>query len=441
VTQEQTIEDLLARLERERLAADRLYNDALTRVDQALQSVPMLPQPPPPYDSTRVADLNGAWNILPEGPPLTDGFLKGRVRRLVWRLVGPPLESQRRFNAALVDHVNRNVVAHEQVSQSLIALIEVIGRELQALVRFESLLIQSLQTTTVYVDSKDRSLGGTDIRQRLALTEQRLFALKRVVEDRATTAPAATDRPAGPGDLQPFSGTVDSLTYVAFEDQFRGGREEIGRRVADYVPILSAASDVVDIGCGRGELLALLGERGVSGRGVDVNAAMVHICRARGLAAEQDDALSFLERQPDGSIGGLIAIQVVEHFAPAYLTRFLQTAFHKMRPGAPLILETINPSCWMAFFETYLRDLTHRQPLHAETLKYLVQASGFTHVDVQFRAPVSESDRLARVENAGVEGGGGSGGPAHLAAALNDHADKLNQRLFSFMDYVVVARR
>ena len=198
----------------------------------------------------------------------------------------------------------------------------------------------------------------------------------------------------------------------------------------------------MDIGCGRGELLALLDERGVSARGVDVNVAMVEICRARGFAAEQDDALSFLERQPEGSIGGLVAIQVVEHFAPAYLTRFLQTAFHKMRPGAPLILETINPSCWMAFFETYLRDLTHRQPLHAETLKYLVQASGFTHADVQFRAPVSESDRLARVADASAEGGAGaSGRQAHLVAVLNDHADKLNQRLFSFMDYVVVARR
>ena len=32
--------------------------------------------------------------------------------------------------------------------------------ELQALARFQSLLLQSLQTITVYVDTKDRSLGG-----------------------------------------------------------------------------------------------------------------------------------------------------------------------------------------------------------------------------------------------------------------------------------------
>ena len=68
-----------------------------------------------------------------------------------------------------------------------------------------------------------------------------------------------------------------------------------------------------------------------------------------------------------------------------------------MRPGAPMVLETINPACWMAFFETYIRDVTHKQPLHPETLRYLVQASGFTSVDVQFRSPVRESDRLARV--------------------------------------------
>ena len=138
-----------------------------------------------------------------------------------------------------------------------------------------------------------------------------------------------------------------------------------------------------------------------------------------------------------------MAIQVVEHFTPAYLTKFLETAFHKMRPGAPLILETINPACWMAFFETYIRDLTHRQPLHPDTLRYLVQASGFTHVDVQFRAPVSEADRLDRVHvPADDSAGSGNGAPLYeLAAAINAHADKFNRLLFSSMDYVVVARR
>jgi O-antigen chain-terminating methyltransferase len=212
--------------------------------------------------------------------------------------------------------------------------------------------------------------------------------------------------------------------------------------VADYLPILAPASDVLDVGCGRGELLDLLRQHGVDARGVDANDAMVQLCRARGLDVERDDAIRFLARQEDGSLGGLVAIQVVEHFEPAYLLRFLETAHHALRPGAPLVLETINPACWMAFFECYLRDITHRQALHPDTLRYLVQTSGFTSVDVHYRAPVCEADRLARVLPAeGVPGTADDPRLATLVAAVNALADKLNARLFSSMDYAVIARR
>ena len=140
----------------------------------------------------------------------------------------------------------------------------------------------------------------------------------------------------------------------------------------------------------------------------------------------------------DGSLGGLVAVQVVEHFTPAYLTRFLEAAYHALAPGAPLVLETINPNCWMAFFETYIRDLTHQHPLHPDTLRLLVSSAGFTSVDVQFRSPVTEDDRLTRVE---LPADFFPAGVVPLVDAINDHASKLNRRLFSSMDYVVVGRR
>ena len=165
-------------------------------------------------------------------------------------------------------------------------------------------------------------------------------------------------------------------------------------------------------------------------------AARVELCRSRGLDVERSDALSFLERQPDATIGGLVATQVVEHMEPAYLLKFLEAASVKLRAGAPLILETINPACWMAFFDCYIRDLTHARPLHPETLRYLVQASGFTRIEIQYREPVSERDRLDRVASPGT-----TPELASVIAALNAHADKLNARLFSSMDYAIVARR
>jgi SAM-dependent methyltransferase len=448
---EQPLEDLLARLERERLDADRLYNEALTAVDRAIQVVPGLPAPPRPFDPARLPDINGAWDILPAGPPTVDRSWKGRLREFIWRLVGPPLETQKQFNAAIVDHVNRNVAFHQEWHRTAAGLIEAARRELAALVRFESLLVQYLQTITIYVDSKDRSVGGGELSQRFSLTEQRILALKREVEGLLTSRSAATgtspdvsSRPparAPEGRPQPFSGRVDSLTYVDFEDRFRGSPGDVRARVLEYVPMLASASDVVDIGCGRGELLGALREQGVTARGVDINQAMVELCRAQGLEVEHDDALRYLAGQPDGGIGGLVAVQVVEHFEPGYLTRFLEAAYHKMRPGAPLILETVNPACWMAFFETYIRDLTHQRPLHPDTLRHLVQASGFSRVDVQFRRPVSEGDRLERVAPPASLAPDGTGDVAKLAAALNAHADKLNARLFSSMDYVVIARR
>jgi SAM-dependent methyltransferase len=435
---DQPLDDLAVRLERERITADRLYNDALTALDRALHQPPSLPSPPARFDDQKITPLNAGWDILPGGPPAIDRSLKGRLRGLVWRLIGPPLETQRRFNAELVDHINRNVAAHQEAQRAIAALIEVARREFDALVQFESLLVQYLQTVTGYIDTKDRSAGGRDLDARVGMAEQRVLALKREIDTARSRAPETTPEAAAPARApEPagaFSGQVDSLTYVGFEDRFRGSQHEIRSRLEDYVPLLASASGVVDLGCGRGELLDLLRQNGVAARGVDTNDGMVQLCRSRGLDAELGDALGFLERQPDRSIGGLVAIQVVEHFDPAYLVRFLEAAFHKMRDGAPLILETINPACWMAFFETYIRDVTHKQPLHPDTLRYLVQASGFQNVDVRFRAPVRDSDRLARMEEADAA-------LASVARAVNDHADKLNARLFSSMDYAIVARR
>ena len=190
--------------------------------------------------------------------------------------------------------------------------------------------------------------------------------------------------------------------YLGFEDRFRGTMGDIRGRLTSYLPLFATATDVLDIGCGRGELLELLREHGVTARGIDTNQAMVDECRSRGLAVERADALSFLEGRQDGSLGGLIAIQVVEHFEPAYLVRVLELAYQKLRPGAPLVLETINPACWMAFFECYIRDLTHARPLHPDTLRYLVQASGFTSVNIDYRQPVTDADRLERVPSPAV---------------------------------------
>ena len=56
--------DDLARLKAERDAADREYNDALTRLDRAIQQLPAdFPRPPPAPDEHQVTPLNTLWKI------------------------------------------------------------------------------------------------------------------------------------------------------------------------------------------------------------------------------------------------------------------------------------------------------------------------------------------------------------------------------------------
>ena len=155
----------------------------------------------------------------------------------------------------------------------------------------------------------------------------------------------------------------------------------------------------------------------------------------QGLEAAAGDALDYLRGLPDGSLGGLFAAQVVEHLEPRYLTQLIDVAFDKLRPGSPIVLETINPACWFAFFESYIRDLTHVRPVHPDTLRYLLVASGFQQVDITYRAPYPDTDKLQP-----IHAPAGST-LADVVETVNANAEKINRLLFTYLDYAAVGVR
>jgi O-antigen chain-terminating methyltransferase len=356
-----------------------------------------------------------------------------------------------------------------------------VGEHLERQMRLQSHLIQYLQTVTGYIDTRDRlhaaeaevPMQGTaavaldwlkrwesmaahdaraearlatleEVRATAAIAQQTALSLKRDVERLLETSrgPGELGSPGelrSPGEMRsPAAVDLDSFKYLAFEDAFRGSLEEIRRRLAEYVPRFAGATDVLDIGCGRGEFLELLRAAGITARGLDLNHEMVEASRARGLEVAEGDALSYVERLPDESLGGLFAAQVVEHLEPVYLAKLLEAASHKIRPGGTIVLETINPACWVAFFESYLRDLTHVRPLHPETLKHLLRSSGFHSVEIEYRSPVAEWDRL---RSAPKPAGELPPGLADLIDTFNEDMAKLNDRMFTFQDYAVIGRK
>lgn len=178
----------------------------------------------------------------------------------------------------------------------------------------------------------------------------------------------------------------EAIDYVAFEDAFRGSREGVKAHFLPFVERLTRGAvpeaPVLDIGCGRGEMLELLAERGVRVQGIDLNPDMVAYCQAKGLPAQHAEALSYLTSLPDASLAGIFMSQVIEHLdTPAWMT-FVDLAHRKLRPGGTLLMETINPGSYYALAHAFFKDVTHVRPIHPETLQFVVKAKGFQEVEV-----------------------------------------------------------
>ena len=529
-------EDALARLDRLRKESDRLYNDALTALDGAIPERPALPEPPARFDDRQIHPLNKSWRLVSETDVDLGTGWRRRLRQLVWNLVGPILQRQERFNAALVEHINHNHPGTSASRTSASGVIAAFDTHLQALAAFHGRLIQYLQQITLYVDAKDRHAIGrlrhdlslmqqglaagldsvtdefrmrlesarvhdhrlaADLESLAASTRQGLddvghvavdlastrqglddlgHALQDEIEKRATEHLQAQARqqglrqsvdlvtagmhamqrelerlgralsppedPVGSGPSRPMEPDLDAYKYVCFEDSYRGSREEIMAQQRAYLSYFDGASDVVDVGCGRGEFLSVLREGGIAARGVDGNAEAVERCREHGLDATRADALGYLRTLADESLGGLFSSQVVEHLEASYLQRLLAEAHRTLRPDSRIVVETLNPACWMAFFSAYVRDITHRHPVHPETLSYLLRAAGFVDIDIVYRSPLPEAAKLQRVAVDPARGDTPVGAAVvELAAAFNQHAERLNGLLFAEQDYAAIGRR
>jgi O-antigen chain-terminating methyltransferase len=263
-------------------------------------------------------------------------------------------------------------------------------------------------------ETADRAAGREqEARRSLTELEERLARLER--RPRAEGgAPAAATVAA-----QPSASALPD--YFAFESKMRGSTESVRDRQCVYLDDLREAAPVLDIGCGRGELLSLLRGEGVEARGIDADADMVAYARGEGLDVEQADALAYLENLDEGSLGGIFCGQVVEHLPPATLVRLLELAASRLRPEGIFVAETINPLSPLAL-RSYFADLTHAQPLVPETLALLARHAGFREVETRF---------LNAPEPLTV--------PDDPVIAAN--VRKLNEILFAPLDYAILARR
>lgn len=302
------------------------------------------------------------------------GVGRGRVARLVLRVmlrVQRPLIAHRlRVDGALLHELRRTQSEAAELRDGLAET----RREVAALREW-------LATTNARSDETAGRLGAFIDETATEILRQLASVMQRVPE----AAPLDTslerfDAGLG-GDVLGYRASAGAAeaadTYVGFEDVFRGSEQQIRERLSVYVPLLAGHGPVLDVGCGRGEVLEVLRDAGIEARGIDLDPAMVRRCHEKGLdQVEVADAVGFLQSAAAGSLGAVFAGQVIEHLSYDALVSFIGAAHRALRTDGLLVMETVNPHCSQALKHFWI-DPTHHHPLFPEVVLVLSRIAGF----------------------------------------------------------------
>lgn len=183
--------------------------------------------------------------------------------------------------------------------------------------------------------------------------------------------------------------------YKLFEDRFRGTEEGIKVRLNEHTTLFTGLEDklkkkpIVDLGCGRGELLSLLKDLKLKGIGVDMNKSMVERANSLGYKAVEDDALSYLSQQKGGSLAAITGFHIVEHIPFETLMEIFEECYRTLAPGGFTLFETPNPNNLMVGASNFYMDPSHIKPLPPELLAFAMESVGFK-VEVLRLHPVLE---------------------------------------------------
>jgi 2-polyprenyl-3-methyl-5-hydroxy-6-metoxy-1,4-benzoquinol methylase len=244
------------------------------------------------------------------------------------------------------------------------------------------------------------------------------------------------ERPAIAAGAQPdeapssHTETADEFEYAGFEDHLRDS-EVVKARQLRYVEHFAGQAPVLDIGCGKGEFLMLMREAGIEAGGIDLDLDMVLECRENGLKVERCDAIDYLERQPDESIGAIFSTQVIEHLTSAQLSRLVVLACRKLKPGGTMILETLNPESIFVQYRWFWMDPSHVRLVHPEMLRYLLESTGFTQSSCHYISPPPDVSKIPPLQI-------GTNGELE---DFNRATAYLNRLLYGDQEYYIVARK
>lgn len=202
------------------------------------------------------------------------------------------------------------------------------------------------------------------------------------------------------------TGSQHANFYRAFEDRFRGSRLEIRSRLEVYNPFLEAIQPhtegrpALDLGCGRGEWLELLRDKGFPAFGVDLDERMLAASREQDLDVRLFDAIEAISSAETASLALVSGFHIAEHLPFEKLQALISEAHRALMPGGLLILETPNPENLKVSSHTFHLDPTHQKPLPPALLQFMTEHYGFARSKI---VRLQEKAQMAQASSATVE--------------------------------------
>ncbi len=214
--------------------------------------------------------------------------------------------------------------------------------------------------------------------------ERLIHSELRLIRQRAAVAPQATSA------VTPHL-PHESYDALKFAEKFRGSEEYVRKNLEFYRSHFEGKREVLDIGCGRGEFLALARELGANARGIDLSEECVAMCRAKGLEAETADLFVYLNNLADASLDGIFCSQVIEHLPVERLPEMIGLAARKLTRNGVMAIETPNPECLAIFATHFYLDPTHTRPVPPVLTAFYMEEAGLGRIELHRLSPAIES--------------------------------------------------
>lgn len=229
-----------------------------------------------------------------------------------------------------------------------------------------------------------------DLQAKISLLQNQIESLKTPIELQDTYLEECSYLQHAKNECKRLFGQECHDYYILFENIFYNSQAVIHLQQI-YLPYIKGGK-IVDIGCGRGEFLKLLQEKGYKATGIEINPELVKLLKQKGFDVVQADANTFLKEHC--GLDTIVALEVIEHMDTAYLEEFLHLAYRALNEQGVIILETINPLANTGIGNFYM-DITHKKPLPPKMMAFWLEFIGFKNIKILYSSPVPQEYRTS----------------------------------------------